>query len=272
MVTNPFAPVTLLMMFAVLPPVAHARAESGTLVENVELKTLTGGREQLLSPKVKANVFVFFRPNQDRSLDALKQMAGCERELAGKSIHWAAVVSSTEMPDEVQAMVKESGIKMPVLLDENDALYDRLGVRLHPMIGITDGKGVLQTLEPYRQIDYCEIIKTRIRLLLGEATQAQLDKVINPDSSPLPGSDPMKKAMRDVNMARRLYEIGQYPQAIQFAQKALMIAPVAHAHTVMGQAYVKLGKCDEANKAFDQAQKLDPKEIEIVTVSRAGCK
>jgi tetratricopeptide (TPR) repeat protein len=266
------APAALLTLLAVVPPTAQARAESGTQVENVELNTLSGGREKLLSPKVKANVFVFFRPNQERSLDALKQMAGCEKDLAGKSVHWAAVVSSSEVPEEVQAMVKESGINMPVLLDEGDALYDRLGVRLHPMVGITDAKGVLQALEPYRQINYCEMIKTRIRILLGEATVAQLDTVTNPASSPLPGADPMKKALRDVNMARRLFEIGQFQKSVEFAQKALLIAPVAHAYTVMGQSYEKLGKCSEADKAFSEAQKLDPKEKENVAASRAGCK
>ncbi len=271
MVTNTLlsAASTFLTMVAALPPLALARAESGTQIENVELKTLAGGREKLLSPKVRANVFVFFRPNQERSLDALKQMAGCEKDLAGKSIHWAAIVSSSETPEEVQQVVNESGIKMPVLLDEGDVLYDRLGVRLHPMVGIADGKGVLQALEPYRQIDYCETIETRIKVLLGEATMAQLDKVINPESSPLPGSDPMKKAMRDVNMARRLFEIGQFEKSVEFAQRALVIAPVAHAFTVMGNSYAKLGKCAEAKKAFEQASKLDAKEAQLA--SAAGC-
>ncbi len=267
--TVPFA---LLTIFAALPPPADARAEAGSLVDNVELKTIAGGKEKLLSPKVKANVFVFFRTNQERSLDALKQMATCEKDLAGKSIHWAAVVSSSEPPADVQAMVQQSGIRMPVLVDEGDVLYDRLGIRLHPIVGIVDAKGVLQALEPYRQIEYCDVIKTRIKVLLGEATVADVDKVTNPDKSPLPGADPMKKAMRDVNMARRLYEIGQYATSVQFAQKAIMVAPVAHAYTVMGQSYAKLGKCADATKALDQAVKLDAKETEAANAARATCK
>jgi tetratricopeptide (TPR) repeat protein len=217
-------------------------------------------------------VFVFFRTGQERSLDALKQMAACEKELAGKAVYWAAVVSGSEVPADVQAVVAQTGIKMPVLVDEGDVLYDRLGVRLHPMVGIADARFKIVAMEPYRQIDYCEMIKTRIKVLLGEADQAALDKVLNPEKSPLPGADPMKKAMRDVNMARRLYEIGQYADSVKFAQKALLIAPVAHAYTVMGQSYVKLGKCTEANGAFVQAVKLDPKESSLVEPARAGCK
>jgi tetratricopeptide (TPR) repeat protein len=262
----------LLSLLAALPPLAQARAEAGTVVQNVELRTLAGGKAPLLSGKAKANVFVFFRTGQERSLDALKQMAACEKELAGKSVHWAAVVSGSEVSADVEAAVQQAGIKMPVLVDDGDVLYDRLGVRLHPMVGIADQKFVLVAMEPYRQIEYCEVIKTRIKMLLGDATVADLEKVVNPEKSPLPGADPAKKAQRDVNMARRLYEIGQYADAVKFAKKALEIAPVAHAYTVMGQAYVKLGKCDEAGKAFDEAVKLDPKESAVAGPARAGCK
>ena len=255
-------PLALLASFAAVHPSAQARAEPGTQLEDVELRTLEGGKERLLSRKVKANVFVFFRTNQERSLDALKQMAACEKELAGKSIHWAAVVSSTEPPADVKAAVTESGIRMPVLVDEGDALYARLGIRLHPMVGIADSRLALMALEPYRQIEYCDVIKARIKVLLGELDQAALDKVLNPEKSPLPGADPMKKAMRDVNMARRLLEIGQYAESVKFAQRALAVAPVSQAYTVMGKAYAKQGNCAEATKAFEQALKLDPKDAD----------
>jgi tetratricopeptide (TPR) repeat protein len=253
--------------------VALARVDAGTPVQNVEMRTLAGGTAMLLSPKAKANVFIFFRTGQERSLDALKQMASCEKELSGKPIYWTAVVSSSEPAADVQALVAQSGIKMPVLIDEGDVLYDRLGVRLHPMVGITDSKFVVVAMEPYRQIEYCDVIKTRIKMLLGEATVADLDKVTNPPRSELPGRDnPAKKAQRDVNMARRLYEIGQYNDALKFADRALAIAPVAHAHTIKGQAYVKLGKCADAGKSFDEALKLDPKEKSVVEPARASCK
>jgi hypothetical protein len=38
----------------------------------------------------------------------------------------------------VKALVKQVGLRMPVLWDQADALYGKLGVRLHPVIGITD--------------------------------------------------------------------------------------------------------------------------------------
>lgn len=260
-----------LVVVLALPPAALARAEPGTSIENVELRTLSGGKDRLLSAKVRANVFVFFRPGQERSTDALKQMAQCERDFAGKSVRWAAVVSSTAPVDEVRALVAETGIQMPVLVDEGDALYDRLGIRLHPVVGIADARFTLTALEPYRQIDYCEIVKTRIKVLLGEATEADLAKVLNPEKSPLPGADPMRKAMRDVNYARKLLAGGKYDQALRTAQKALEIAPVADAFLVMGEAYAKQGKCPEATRALAQAAKLDPRNPGLAA-ARGTCK
>jgi len=262
----------LLALLAALPPLAQARAEAGEKIQDVELRTLAGGKAHLLSATARANVFVFFRTGQERSTDALLQMAACEKELAGKPVYWAAVVSGSEPTADVQALVAQTGIKMPVLVDDGDVLYDRLGIRLHPMVGIADGRFALSTLEPYRQLEYCEVIKTRIKVLLGEATAADVEKVLNPGRSELPGADPMKKAQRDVNMARRLYEIGQYVDAVKFANRALEMAPVAHAWTIIGQAQVKLGNCPAAKKAFDQALKLDPFEAKTIAASRGSCK
>ncbi len=266
-VTIPFA---LLAFSAALPPPAVARAEPGTLVPNVVMATLAGGKEKLLSPGAKANVVVFFRPNQERSLDALKQMAGCQKELAGKPVYWVAVVSSAEPTADVKAMVAESGIRMAVLLDENDALYEQLGVRMHPMVAIVDARSRIVTMEPYRQVDYCDIIKTNIKVLLGEATQAQLDRTVNPVATELPGVDPMKKAMRDVNMARKLLEIGENGEAVKFAQRALMVAPVPEAFSVLGQAYAKQGKCPDAQRAFDQALKINPGD-KLALAGKGSC-
>jgi tetratricopeptide (TPR) repeat protein len=264
------AALAVLAVLAVVPPVARARAEAGTPLDNVELRTLAGGKEKLFSASAKANVFVFFRTGQDRSLDALKQMAGCEKAFAGKPVHWVAIVSGSESPADVKAVVAETGIQMPVLIDEGDVLSDRLGVRLHPMVGIADGKLMLAAMEPYRQIEHCDVIKTRIQVLLGEATLADLDRMRNPARSPLPGADPTRKAMRDVNLARRLTEIGQHEKAVAQARKALEVAPVAQAFVVMGQAYAKLGRCADSAEALDQALKLDPSSPDVAP-ARALC-
>jgi tetratricopeptide (TPR) repeat protein len=239
---------------------AHAHAEAGTAVENVELKTITGGKERLLSSKAKANVFVFFRTGQERSLDALKMLATCEKEFAGKPVHWVGVVSSTETPADVQELVLKTGIAMPVLVDEDDRLYGELGIRLHPMVGITDSKFKLVTVEMYRQIDFCEIVRARIKVLLGELDAAGMELVLNPPKGTMPGDDIRDVARRDVNLGRRQLKIQQYDKAIVSARKALEKAPLASAYSLMGDVAAARGDCAAAMQQYEQALKLDPRD------------
>ena len=256
--------------FLTLNPPASAFAEVGPQVDKVEVATVAGGKEPVFRPDIKVNALVFFRSDQDRSVDALRAVAGCEKELAGKAVRWAAVVGDGADKGEVSAVVAATGIKMPVLVDKGDLLYQRLQIRQHPVVIFLDSKGVVRAGEAFRQLDFADVVTTHVRFLLGEVDQATLDKALNPDATALPGQDPMKKALRDVNMARRLYEIGQFDGAVKQAQTALEMAPVPGAFVIMGQAYAKLGNCAQSKGALDQAQRADPQNPDIAP-ARALC-
>ena len=239
---------------------AQAHAEAGTSIDNVELKTIAGGKERILSPRAKANLLVFFRTGQDRSTDALVQLATCEKLFAGKPVRWVGVVSSTEDPAAVRALVEKTGVVMPVVIDPDDALYGALGIRLHPMVAFADAKLKLPAIEMYRQIDYCEIIKGRIRLMLGEIDQAGFEAIVNPPKSTMPGDDIRDVARRDVNLGRMLLKRKNYEKATAAANKALEKAPVAAAFALLGDVAAAQGDCKKAVKQYEQALKLDPAE------------
>ncbi len=251
-------------------PMADAFAEVGLKVDPVDLPALAGGKAPLLSPAAKATVVVFFRSDQERSLDALRQLAGCEKELT-RGVHWVAIVSGSASPADAKAAASTAGIRMPVLVDEGDKVYDKLGIRMYPAVAVADAKGVVQAFEPYRQLDFADAVKAQIRFVMGEIDKAARDRALDPEASKLPGQDdPSKKAMRDVNMARQLVQVGQYEAAVKQAQKALEQAPVPAAFPVLGMAYAKLGRCADANRMLDQAQKLAPDSADI-SAARALC-
>jgi tetratricopeptide (TPR) repeat protein len=254
----------LLGFLGAIPPAVGAFAEAGTRLDPVELASLSGGKAPyIVTSGAKANVFVFFRADQDRSREALRQIAACEKDLAGKGVHWVAVVSGSSAMAEVKSVVAASGIQMPVLVDEGDKLYEKMQVRMHPAVGVADGKGILQAFEPFRQIDFADALKARIRFALGEIDERTLQKALDPDAAPLPGDDVQNKANRDVKMARSLIQIGQFQAAVQQVQKALEQAPVPTAFPVLALAYAKLGKCPESKQALDQAQKISPDAPEL---------
>lgn len=233
------------------------RVQVGAVVEDAVLTSIDGRKEHLLQKGVAANVFVFFRPEQDRSVDALTEMARCEKEFEKRPVRWVGVVSDSWSAESVRALVKQTGIRMPVLVDAGDALYGKLGIRLHPVIGLVDRQGKLAYFEPFRQLNYCERIRVRIRHLLGEATEGDVAKVDNPDASPLPHSD-QGVARRHVNFARRLHDIKQHDQALLEVQKALALSPSSAAWALRGKILAAQGKCSEASLAFDEALKIEP--------------
>ena len=232
------------------------RIQVGDPVDDAELPTLDGKRDHFLAPKVKANVFVFFRPEQEHSVDTLKDLAGCETEFAAKPVRFVGIVSDSYPADEVRALVKETGVRMTILVDEGDALYGKLGIRLHPVIGIVDAKRKLTAFEPFREINYCDRVKVRIHLLLGEATEADVAKVDQPERATTRTDDGVAK--RHLNFARMLHKIQQDEKALEELQKSLAIVPSAAAFALQGEILAGGGKCPDALAAFDAALKIEP--------------
>lgn len=261
-----------LLVGAVLaaPPLADAFAEAGKKLDPVELAVLGGGKAPLVAPSSRANVFLFFRADQDRSIDAIRQLAACQKELGGKGARFVLVASAATAPADVKAALASAGASLPVLVDDGDKLYNALQIRMYPVAGIADGKGVLQAMEPYRQVDFGDVLRARVRFALGEIDQAGLEAALNPAAAPMPGEDPVGRAMRDVKMARKLIEFGQFDAAVKQANKALEQAPVPEAFPVLAMAYAKLGRCAEAKKMADQAQAALPQNKDV-PAARALC-
>jgi tetratricopeptide (TPR) repeat protein len=254
---------------AAAPFVAHAHAEVGTPVPSVELASVSGEKVKVVDERAKVNVLVFVRAGQDRSLDALKAMARCEKTLSGRPVRFLGVLPGGTPPDEARALAVASGAKLPLLFDAEDALYEKLLVRGHPVIFLVDAKARVAGFEQYRQIDYCEVITARIRFLLGEIDQASVDRVVEPQRNSMPGDDLRDVSNRDVNLGRRQLKIKQYDKAIASANKALGVAPNPGAFALLGEVAAAKGDCAGARKHYAAALKLDPTEKHAIAGQKA---
>lgn len=214
-----------LLSLAAAPPPAQARVAEGETLEPVRLTTLTGGAEPLVSGAAAANVVLFWRPGQETSLDTLKQLAQCEAEFQGKSVHMVAVVSGAFPAAEVQAAVAGAALHVPVLIDAGDALYGRLEIRQHPLVLVTDARGKVSLAQPYVRLRYCDIVRAHVRFLLKEIDAAQLQAVLSPPVATMPSDDKRAVARRWVNMGKREAEAGYCDRATVSFRKALELAP-----------------------------------------------
>ncbi len=245
-----------------LPTEGHAFANLplGATLKNRQLPTLDGKRASLLGT-ARANVFVFFRPNQDRSVKTLSELADLEKELAGRQVRFVAVTSDSYDPNDVRAAVKEAGIRMPVLIDKGDALYGAIGVRLHPVVGIADARGKLAAYQHFRQINMKDIVRGRIQVLLGDIGQKEMMAILEPPAAVAGGSP--SQARSRARLAEMLLSRGDAAGAIENARAALALDPAsARAHAVLGRALAASGDCEGAAKERKEALRLDPREGE----------
>jgi hypothetical protein len=233
-----------------------AHAEVGSVIENVEMPTIDGGRQRLFMD-VAANVFIFFKPGQEHSRATMKNIALVEKETAGKSVHWVGIVSDTIPKAEVKALVKEAGIAMPVLVDVGDSLYGRLGVALQPVVGIADGNSKLVAYQPFAKINFTEVIRARIHHLLKEIDDRELAQALHPPVATL--SDGSAAARRRLALAEKLFRSKNYVKAMESVKTSIEKDPIlAAAHALHGDILAAQGRCSEALQAFDQALRLDP--------------
>jgi hypothetical protein len=213
-------------------------------VPNPELPTLDGGKAPLVGT-ARANVFVFFRPGQEHSLHTLEQLAALVEELRGKPVRFVAVTSDGYDREAVRATLAEAKLAVPVLLDVGDALYGALGVRLHPVVGIADARGRLAAYQHFLKVNQQDVLRGRIRLLLGEIGDAEMQAIVAPP--PATDGGPRVAAQRRVNLGRQLLAHGRPEPALDNARRALELAPgLPAAHALAAEALAATGKCAEA--------------------------
>jgi TolA-binding protein len=232
-----------------------AHAAVGTAVANAEMPLLAGGNAYALK-EVDANVLVFFRPKQERSLEALRELAQCQGGLSGKSVHWAAVVSSSASAEAAAATMRDTGFTAPVLVDGGDALYGSLGLALHPVVVLVGKDQKLAAFEPFRSVDFCAVVTARIRHTLGEISDAELQGILSPPKATQGGS--VQVARRYRAFAEALFKDQNYDKALDNVRKSLDKDPqLAPAHALLGKILATQGNCADAIPAFNKALELD---------------
>jgi tetratricopeptide (TPR) repeat protein len=244
-----------------------ANAAVGTVIANQEMPAVDGTRHLLLT-NATANVFVFFRPGQEHSRATLEQVARCAKDMADKSVHWVAVVSDRYAREKIEMDIKETGLAMPVLLDEGDALYGRLGVAVCPVTGITDRDHKLAACVPFTKVNFPVILQAHIRRVLGEINDKELAEAVD-SSSASPRGDG-EAARRQMKLAEKLRQAGNSEKALESARKSIeKDASAAAPHILIGQILAEQGNRAEALKEFELALKLEPTNTNALAGAKA---
>ncbi len=230
----------------------------GEKLPEADLPKLDGGSAPYIAD-AKANVFIFFRPDQENSESALRQLQEAKTKLGDRSVRWTTIVADTYPRETVGRLVEELGIDMTVLLDHDNELYGRLGVILHPVIGVADDEHVLRAYVPFRKLNLAVQVDAQVKHVLGEITDEQLQAVLNPEPIKLGGNGTVAK--RNLRMGQMFLKMKKYDAALQAAAKSMELDPeLAGPYGLKAAAYAEQGDCEQAAPAAQRALELDPEE------------
>lgn len=236
---------------------AFANVPVGATIENVSLPSLAGGEEMLLS-ETNVSAFIFIDPELEHSNHALAAIFVSALAMTNQSVHWCAVVSDRIARTNVEAQVRASGWKWPVLIDRGDSLYGRLGVFLHPVVGVTDEHRTLVAYEHFTKVNFTAVVQAQVRHALKEISAEELALILHPPAATIDKDESV--AHRQFRLAEKQFANTNYAQALVNVQKSLARKPTAEAHALRGKILAAQGNTKDANAAFEAARKLDPEE------------
>ncbi len=240
-------------LLAAFPAAAFRNVTNGAPISDRTMRTLDGKRAPLLQAD-KVNVIVFVRTGQDHSESALRQLAQLAREVEAKPVRFAAIVSDGEPPEEVRKLAEACGGRMPILVDDQDALYGELGVAMHPSTGIIAKDRRLVGFQPFRKVNFLDAMRGQVKLALGEIDEAALAKILDPGVSSAPAGG---RARARLKLARTLLAAGSVDAAIENARAGIALEPeLGDAHLALAEALAKGGRCEDSVREVAAARRL----------------
>ncbi|MBE0616310.1 MAG: redoxin domain-containing protein, partial [Proteobacteria bacterium] len=247
-----------LFLAAAVPSPAFRNVPEGTKAPEFSLKAIDGTSVTLAGLRERAVVLAFVRQGQERSAEALADLANLDPALAEKT----AVVAVVINPDEGDAAqwAAQTGAKYPVLLDSAGEVYGLYGVMVVPTTGVLAPDGTFRGEIGSHTAAYRGEVEHLVRVALGLATETE-DAAEKPSAPAKP--EERKIAERDLEKARLLLKHKMADKALGAAREAVKADPTyVEAQVALGQLLLDVSEenADEALGHFEKALELAPKD------------
>jgi predicted CXXCH cytochrome family protein len=244
----------------------------GKTVPNATLPSLDGKSIQVISSTL-LNLFIFFDPNQERSLAALKVLSRLCKEPDHSRVQCTAVVSDRFTKQVVGASLDQTGWdKSRTVIDGKDKYFKQLGLFLHPSFWIVSNTARLVRYEPYVDTDrdVFSRLEALVKQALGDITNDQLAHVLSPPSEK---NEPlMDRAELNLKFAKKLVTDKKMDQALIHAERAVDInATLTEAYLLIGEIYIDQQHCELAVPYLNETLRLEPKNSKALK-DLEGCK
>lgn len=251
---------SILLLIAM--PGASRGLELGSEAPDFVIQDTSGTDFALASIRGKIVIVVFWRVEQTRSADALKDLQSIYVRFKEHDVEVLAIFND-ESGSEAASKFKESKqLTFPLLRDLQGETYGDYEVKVAPSTFVIDKAGKLSYYYAGYREDFPHQISGRVEVLLGKKTLEELQAELQPvERAEVPEDE--KKARRYLNMGNNLLEKGMARSAMRQYQKAVQENPdLFEAHLRLGDIYLGQKKVEEADAVFKQAIELKPRSAD----------
>lgn len=255
--------VLMYMLSTVAVPLCSANAfrnlEEGGQAPDFTLKDAQGNDVTLSGLAGKVVVVLFFRPDQEKSHDAMADLQKVQNKYASKDVVVLGVMPEPEQKAKLAEEVAQEKLTYTMLMDDGKAAYGGWGVFLYPTTAVLGRDGKLLRHIPSHNRKYADTVEGNVRLALGEINEGQLNELLNPKAIERLSPE-QKKAERHMMLGQRMVERKLLDRAAHEYEQAVESDPtLAEARVAYGFVLLKLGEFDKAKENFAKAVELNPK-------------
>lgn len=210
--------------------------------------------EQLIG---QPTAIVFWRPNHELSLGALRDLEAVAHEVGLSKFKILAVDAKLSTMQTVQTALVNEKISFPIVLDPQRTLYEKVGLIVCPTTLLFDAKGTLRFVVASHARQFRQVIKARLRFLLGEIDEETMNEQIKPTIHRIEPN--LAAAWRLYNLGVRLQTEGKMDEAASIFEKTIAQYPLlAEAHCALGFLKFLSGDLNSAAELFQTALKHNP--------------
>lgn len=230
----------------------------GDPAPDFQVTTLDGKEISLTNLKGKTAILAFWKRGQGSSEKTLADLERIYQEYKAKGVIVVAINADNAPEQEIRRIGSAQNLSYPLARDEGLKAYGRFGVMVLPTTLVIGPEGKLEYYRSIHPRDFYAQIRGYVRLLLGEITQAQLEKELYPRKIP-EESPARKKAKRYLTLGRTLMDRGLEEKARQELEKAVRADPsFLEPHILLARLYLQGEEVTKAMAELDQALELDP--------------
>lgn len=239
------------------PASAFRNVAEGAPAPAFSLAAVSGEQVSLKDFAGKPLVLAFVRQGQDKSRDALADLAAASGGLPGGAAVVAVVINASE--GDAAAWAKSAGAAFPVLLDAGGEIYGAYGVLVAPSTGVIAGDGTFRGEVGGHAGGYRGEVENLLRAALGQPVVA----VPEHGGSASGKSEERKTAERHLEQARILVKRKMADKGLASAKDAAKADPTwGEPHVVVGELLLDQSDQNAAEAAthFQKALELNPKD------------